>query len=191
MYTSRTGLILGFHGTDESIVNNIPTGSSEVEESEKMDKLHSEYMQSACQESKPMVDGFLQTFNQKIYDFSTEWVSRMKYFTNEIVYYLRYSSPTEEDYQRSKNLYQTVFLACIAGNAPFVTTPVDFQFGCNSCNDIIRISGICEDAPEKYKNPYHPLPDFDMIHCDNHIVLKAPGIGETRWDCNILQYKNS
>jgi hypothetical protein len=30
MYTSRTGLILGFHGTDESIVNDVLNGKDEL-----------------------------------------------------------------------------------------------------------------------------------------------------------------
>lgn len=34
MYTSRTGLILGFHGTDKSIVNDILLGNKELEPSE-------------------------------------------------------------------------------------------------------------------------------------------------------------
>lgn len=34
MYTSRTGLILGFHGTDKSIVNDILLGKTELEPSE-------------------------------------------------------------------------------------------------------------------------------------------------------------
>lgn len=33
MYTSRTGLILGFHGTDESIVNDVLLGKKELEPS--------------------------------------------------------------------------------------------------------------------------------------------------------------
>lgn len=33
MYTSRTGLILGFHGTDESIVNSVLKGKTELEPS--------------------------------------------------------------------------------------------------------------------------------------------------------------
>jgi hypothetical protein len=34
MYTSRTGLILGFHGTDESIVNDVLNGKAELKEKE-------------------------------------------------------------------------------------------------------------------------------------------------------------
>jgi hypothetical protein len=34
MYTSRTGLILGFHGTDESIVNSVLKGKTELEPSQ-------------------------------------------------------------------------------------------------------------------------------------------------------------
>jgi hypothetical protein len=30
MYTSRTGLILGFHGTDESIVNDVLNGKGDL-----------------------------------------------------------------------------------------------------------------------------------------------------------------
>jgi hypothetical protein len=30
MYTSRTGLILGFHGKDESIVNDVLNGKSDL-----------------------------------------------------------------------------------------------------------------------------------------------------------------
>ena len=33
MYTSRTGLVLGFHGTDESIVNSVLKGKTELEPS--------------------------------------------------------------------------------------------------------------------------------------------------------------
>ncbi len=33
MYTARTGLILGFHGTDESIVNSVLKGKTELEPS--------------------------------------------------------------------------------------------------------------------------------------------------------------
>ena len=32
MYTSRTGLILGFHGTDESIVNDVLNGKADLKE---------------------------------------------------------------------------------------------------------------------------------------------------------------
>ncbi len=34
MYTSRTGLILGFHGTDENIVNDVLNGKAELKEKE-------------------------------------------------------------------------------------------------------------------------------------------------------------
>lgn len=34
MYTSRTGLIIGFHGTDESIVNDVLLGNKELDPSE-------------------------------------------------------------------------------------------------------------------------------------------------------------
>lgn len=172
----------------DELAANPPTGSSEVEQSAKMDELHAFYIQGACQEAKPKVDMFLEKYNRKIYDLNVEWVSRMKYFTNEIVYYLRYSSPTEEDYQKSKNLYQTVFLACIAGNAPFVTKPVDFQYGCIACAEIVSESGKCEDAPEDDENPFAELPDFDIIHCNSHIVLWTP-VGQANWDCNIETVK--
>jgi Tfp pilus assembly protein PilF len=165
-----------------------PTGSSEVEQSAKMDEMHGRFMQSACQELKPKVDAFLEMYNRKIYDLNVEWVSRIKYFINEVVYYLRYSSPTEADYQKSKNLYQTLFLECISGSASFVSTPVDFQLGCNSCADIITMSGICKDAPEDDENQFQPLPDFDIIHCNSHIVLWTP-VGQSNWDCNIRTVK--
>lgn len=161
-----------------------PTGSSEVEQSAKMEEIRARFMQSACQESKPKVDAFLETYNRKINDLNVEWVSRMKYFTNEIIYYLRYSSPTEEDYQKSKNLYQTAFLACIAGNEPFVTTPVDFRTGCIACTDIIKGSGICDDAPEEDEDDFGELPDFDIIHCNSHIKIWTP-VAVAKWDCNI------
>ncbi len=167
----------------DEIAAHPPTGSSEAEQSAKMDEIHARIMQSACQESKPMVDMFLETYNRKIYDLNVESISRMKYFTNEIVYYLRYSSPTEEDYQKSKNLYQSVFLAYIAGNAPFCK-PVDFQPTCIACNDIVIESGKCEGAPEDDENPFAVLPDFDIIHCNSHIVLWTP-VGKAHWDCNI------
>ncbi|MFA5973544.1 MAG: hypothetical protein WC780_14425 [Lentimicrobiaceae bacterium] len=168
----------------DEIAANPPTGSSEVEQSAKMDEIHARYMQSACQESKPKIDLFLGTYNRKIYDLNIEWVSRMKYFTNEKVYYLRYSSPTEDDYQNSKNLYQSVFLACIAGNAPFFTKPVEFQPTCIACAEIIGQSGKCEDAAEDDEDAFAVLPDFDIIHCNSHIVLWTP-VGKARWDCNI------
>lgn len=167
----------------DEIAAHPPTGSSEVEQSAKMDEIHGRYKQSACQESKPKIDLFLGTYNRKIYDLNTEWISRMKYFTNEIVYYLRYSSPTEDDYQKSKNLYQSVFLACIAGNAPFFTKPVDFQPTCIACSEIVSESGKCEDAAED-ENPLAVLPDFDIIHCNSHIVIWTP-VGKAHWDCNI------
>jgi tetratricopeptide (TPR) repeat protein len=168
----------------DEIAAHPPTGSSEVEQSAKMDEIHARYMQSACQESKPKIDLFLGTYNRKIYDLNVEWVSRMKYFTNEIVYYLRYSSPTEGDYQKSKNLFQSIFLACIAGNAPFFTKPVEFQPTCNACAEIVSESGKCEDAAEDDGNPFAGLPDFDIIHCNSHIVLWTP-VGKAHWDCNI------
>ena len=36
MYTSRTGLILGFHGTDESIVNDVLNGEAELKEKDNV-----------------------------------------------------------------------------------------------------------------------------------------------------------
>ena len=172
----------------DEIAAHPPTGSSETEQSAKMEEIHARFLQSACQESKPKIDLFLGTYNREIYDLNVEWVSRMKYFTNEIVYYLRYSSPTEEDYQKSKNLYQSVFLACIAGNAPFFTKPVEFQPGCIACAEIVSESGKCEDAAEDDENPFAELPDFDIIHCNSHIVLWTP-VGKANWDCNIETVK--
>jgi hypothetical protein len=32
MYTSRTGLILGFHGTDQSIVDDVLNGKGDLKE---------------------------------------------------------------------------------------------------------------------------------------------------------------
>jgi len=172
----------------DEIAANPPTGSNEVEQSARMEEIHARFLRGACQESKPKIDLFLGTYNTRINDLNIEWLSRMKYFTNEIVYYLQYTSPTAEDYQKSKNGYQTLFLACLAGNGPFFTKPVEFQPSCLACPDILSASGKCEDAEDDDEDPLSVLPDFDIIHCNSHIVIWTP-VGQANWDCNIETVK--
>lgn len=173
---------------EEELAANPPTGANEIEQSAKVEAMHDKFREIACQESKPRVDAFIEMYNRRIYDLNVEWVSRMKYFTNEMVYYLKYSSLTEEDYQKSKNFHQKVFLACIAGYAPFVTTPVDFQYGCNACEEIVSRSGECEEAPDDDDSPFRELPDFDVINCNSHIRIWTP-VADAKWDCNIQKVK--
>lgn len=167
----------------DEIRANPPSGRNEAEQSAKEYEIHARFMEKACQESKPLVNAFYETYNKKNYNLSVEWISRMKYFTNEIIYYLRYSSPTEEDYQKSKNLHLIEFLSCISGKLPFFTTPVDFQFSCMACREIASNSGICEDDPE-VETHFQALSDFEIIHCDSHIKIWTP-VAVARWDCNI------
>jgi tetratricopeptide (TPR) repeat protein len=167
----------------DEIHANPPSGANEREQSENVEKIRKIFTEKACQESKPMIDDFHDTYNKKTYNLSVEWVSRMKYFTNEIIYYLRYSSPTEEDYQKSKNLHLIEFLSCISGKLPFFTTPVDFQYSCMACSEIASRSGICEDEPE-IETHFQALSDFEIIHCDSHIKIWTP-VAVARWDCNI------
>jgi len=141
-------------------------------------KLILEYNEKACQEAKKLVNEHYLRFNRILNDLCNEWVNRELYYTNEIVYYNKYSNLVDNEYQVSKLVAILHFLDVIGQNA--YTQPVDFFTGSTA----YFANGLnCKDPEDK--NVSMKLADYDELHCDNHITLYIPKVGVSHWDCNI------
>jgi hypothetical protein len=132
------------------------------------EKLLREAEDKICQESKPLLNAYYMYANRILSDLGKEWVDKELYYTNEIVYYSKYSTTDENQYQIDKLLAIAHFLNVI-GHQTY--TQPSFVGGSE-----------CKDKNEKPQSM--KLADYDELHCDNHITLYVPKVGVSHWDCN-------
>ncbi|MDO6430261.1 hypothetical protein Q4E93_06680 [Flavitalea sp. BT771] len=136
-----------------------------------------QYNERACGEAKKLVEEYYNHYNRILDDLGHEWVSRELYYTNEIVYYSKYSILDDNEYQLAKlgAVSHFINLLGIGGDA----SPVDFYPGATGYMG----HGLLCKTPEEQQGSMK-LKDFDEVNCNSHVSMSIPGVVSSKWDCN-------